>query len=311
MKKTVITFTDAGKALGNRLISEVPEFNGAVQHDVHDKKDRLSLHKIVKDNFLSDRAIVFIGSCGIAVRLIAPHIKDKLRDPAVIVMDEQGRHVIPILSGHIGGANELSLKIAQGTGAVPVITTATDLRGDFAADLYAKKNGMEIEDREDIVKISSRVLSGSKVTIQKPLFGDEVYITADDARIRLRTRPVILGIGCKKGTRYSLIEIYIKHILRHYNININDVGVVATIDLKKDEKGLVEWCDRHRKKLLVFTAEELMAQEGDFTPSDFVKKTTGADNVCERAVVAAGGRLQVRKLAKYGITLAIGRKDEG
>ena len=311
MKKTVITFTDAGQALGNRLISEVPELNGAMQYDVHGKNDRKGLHKVVRDNFLSDRAILFIGSCGIAVRLIAPYVKDKLRDPAVIVMDEQGRHVIPILSGHIGGANELSIRIADIIGAVPVITTATDLRGDFAVDLYAKKNGMEVENREDIAKISSRVLSGSEVTIQKPLFGNGVYITADDASIRLRTRPVILGIGCKKGTRYSLIEIYIKHILKHYDININDVGVVATIDLKKDEKGLVEWCDRHRKKLLVFTAEELMAQEGDFTSSDFVRKTTGTDNVCERAVVAAGGRLRVRKLAKYGITIAIGRRDEG
>ncbi|HCR99869.1 MAG TPA: hypothetical protein DIS68_03560 [Lachnospiraceae bacterium] len=311
MRKAIVTFTDKGEAAADRLTEAMAEFADAKVYHAHKKKDRHGLHKFVKDSFAKGRDLVFIGACGIAVRLIAPYIKDKTTDPAVIVMDEKCIHVIPILSGHLGGANDLGIKIAKAMGGEAVITTATDINGSFAVDNYAKKRGLEIEDKDDIVKISSRVLDGGRVTIEENPFEREVYITVDDARIRLRSKPVILGVGCKRGIPYSQIEVYISHLLREYNIDINDIGVVATIDLKKKEEGILKWCDEHNKKLLVFSAAELMAVEGDFSSSDFVMETTGADNVCERAVAAAGGRIIVRKAAKYGITVAIGKKDAG
>ena len=111
------------------------------------------------------RALLFIGACGIAVRAVTPYLQDKLKDSPVLVMDETGRFVIPLLSGHVGGANDLALLLAERTGAEPVITTATDRNGVFAVDLFAGKNRLWIENREGIAKVSSRALSGREITL--------------------------------------------------------------------------------------------------------------------------------------------------
>ena len=307
MKTAIITFTDQGEKLASSLMVKVPELGEAKTFHAHSEQDKKGLHKFAEKRFRTSKALIFIGSCGIAVRLIAPYIQDKTTDPAVIVMDEEGGYVIPILSGHLGGANDLARTIAKNTDAVPVITTATDVRGEFAIDEYAKKNDLIIEDKEDIVKVSSRVLAGGKVSVREGLFDDKVYITVDDLEVTLKKKRIIIGFGCKKDTDYSKIEVYITQILEDCGININDVGAVATIDIKQDEPGLVEWCETHRKRLVTFPAEVLMAQEGNFSSSEFVKDTTGTDNVCERAIVAAGGRVIVKKMAKYGMTVAIGK----
>ena len=156
--------------------------------------------------------------------------------------------------------------------------------------------------------ISSRVLEGGRVSIRNKAEEDEVYITVDDIEVRLARKPYVLGIGCKKGIRKSQFEGYIHSVLEDYRLDLRDIGLVTTVDIKKNEKGLLEWCRAHRKKLLTFSAAELMKQEGDFSGSDFVKRTTGTDNVCERAVVAAGCRLVAKKMSGAGITIAIGIK---
>ena len=111
------------------------------------------------------RSLLFIGACGIAVRAIAPFLTDKLNDVPVLVMDEQGRFVIPILAGHVGGANELALSLAERIGSTPVITTATDLNHCFAVDLFAKRNALHIVNKDGIAKVSSRILAGEEVTM--------------------------------------------------------------------------------------------------------------------------------------------------
>lgn len=109
--------------------------------------------------------ILFIGACGIAVRAIAPWVTDKLCDSPVLVMDEKGQYIIPILSGHVGGANELARQLGEQIGAIPVITTATDLNHKFAVDVFAQKNGLRIVNKDGIAKISSKVLAGKKITM--------------------------------------------------------------------------------------------------------------------------------------------------
>lgn len=111
------------------------------------------------------RSLLFIGACGIAVRAIAPFLTDKLNDMPVLVMDEQGRFVIPILAGHVGGANELALSLAERMGSTPVITTATDLNHCFAVDLFARRNALHIVNKDGIAKVSSRILAGEEVTM--------------------------------------------------------------------------------------------------------------------------------------------------
>lgn len=306
----IITFTANGRRLAEKLMANVSVFRGAKTYHAHKQQETDGLHGFVKENFVKGGAIVFVGATGLAVRLIAPFVQDKTTDPAVLVLDEKGRYVIPILSGHIGGANELSAKIASGLGSIPVITTATDINDKFAVDIYAKENGLELPNRADIVEISSKVLDGGSVSIRNKAEEDSVYITVDDAQYKLKRKPYVLGIGCKKGIRTAQIEVYINELLSSYKLDISEIGLVATIDLKKNEKALVEWCETHKKKILTFTAAELMQQEGEFSGSDFVKKTTGADNVCERAVVAAGCRIIAKKMAKYGITVAVGIREK-
>ncbi|MCI8992520.1 MAG: cobalt-precorrin 5A hydrolase [Eubacterium sp.] len=118
-----------------------------------------------KEQMQERNGMLFIGSCGIAVRAIAPYVKDKQKDAPVLVMDEKGKFVIPVLSGHIGGANELALFLAKLTGAEPVITTATDINKKFAVDLFAKENGLAIVNKDGIAKVSSKVLDGKEITI--------------------------------------------------------------------------------------------------------------------------------------------------
>lgn len=311
MNTAVITFTNNGRSLSEKLINSVSLLKDAKLYHAHDEVNTEGLHNFVRENFIQGGALVFIGAAGIAVRLIAPYVEDKTTDPAVLVLDEQGKYVIPVLSGHIGGANELSGKIASAIGAIPVITTATDINDRFALDIYAKENGLVLPSRADIVEISSKVLDGAEVKIRNRADEDAVYITVDDAHIKLARKPYVLGIGCKRGIRRSQIEGYINAVLEDYRLGIADIGLVATIDIKKSEKGLVEWCKAHNKKMLTFTASELMKQTGDFSSSDFVKNTTGTDNVCERAVVAAGCRIFARKMSNSGITVAIGIRDKG
>ena len=110
-------------------------------------------------------ALLFIGACGVAVRAIAPNLTDKMHDVPVLVMDEEGQYVIPILSGHVGGANELAREFADLMDARPVITTATDVQKKFAVDLFAKRNHLEIMNKDGIAKVSAKALAGEQLTI--------------------------------------------------------------------------------------------------------------------------------------------------
>ncbi|HWQ77480.1 MAG TPA: cobalt-precorrin 5A hydrolase [Anaerovoracaceae bacterium] len=124
--------------------------------------------------FSGSDALIFVGACGIAVRAIAPHIRDKTVDPAVVAVDEKGKYAIPLLSGHLGGANDLAREIAGVIGAEPVITTATDLNQRFAVDVWAKRNRLQIEDMKFVKEISAAILKGEAVGVSSdaPIEGD-------------------------------------------------------------------------------------------------------------------------------------------
>jgi len=155
----ICTFTAQGEALAHRMLEEwqeiIPQYR---------RKDT-PLEQWTGECFAKHLPILFVGACGIAVRAIAPFVKDKLSDSAVLVMDERGQYVIPLLSGHMGGANELAEQIAKQVGATPVLTTATDVEGLFSVDVFAKKNGLRIMNREGIREVSAKLLRGEAVTI--------------------------------------------------------------------------------------------------------------------------------------------------
>ena len=240
-----------------------------------------------REAFADADALLFIGACGIAVRAIAPLCRDKAADPGVLVMDEMGRHIIPILSGHIGGANDLALLLAERTGAEPVLTTATDVRGVPAIDSWAMKNDCAIENKAAIQAVSAAALAGKSVG---------VAITEREIRppfpvtLFLRPRTLTLGVGCKRGTDAAHLEDCFRAFLHENGVSPLSVRAVATIDVKKDEAAILALCEKYRFPLQTYSAAELNAVPGVFAHSDFVMKTVGCGCVCERAAVMTGGR---------------------
>ena len=304
----------------------------------------MSLSEWTGAQMAAHRTLVFIGACGIAVRAIAPWITDKLHDSPVIVMDEQGQHVIPLLSGHVGGANELALRLSEAIGAIPVITTATDLHSSFAVDLFAKKNDLWIYNKEGIAKVSAKVLAGSEITMcvrtghletcenlqdgirlceyppEEPVdvlvtenhsVSDTVERDSLKAQLILHPKKYVLGVGCKKETDSAKLEDYLQSILEQQGISIEEIAALASIDVKKDEACLLKFSEKHRIPFRTYSAQKLQAVPGEFHGSAFVKNTVGVDNVCERAAICAagdGGRLMLSKQANDGMTVAIVEK---
>ena len=327
MTAAVIAFTRRGAELGRTLADSlgaslhVPaRFAPEVGAEAYD-----SLEGWTEEMWRGREALIFIGACGIAVRAIAPHVKDKFTDPAVVSVDEAGRFVIPLLSGHVGGANELALKVAVLTGGQAALSTATDVNGLFAVDVWARKRDMVITDRALAKAVSAALLEGKPVGFASE-FGHPcpagltegpaelgVWVTWETGSgpfartLRLAPRGLILGIGCRRGTPAAAIQAAAEAALAGYEPRA--VCQVATIDLKQDEPGLLEFCAAHSLPLAVYPAAELAAVEGDFTPSDFVKGVTGVDNVCERAAVRAGGTILVPKQAKNGVTVAVAGRN--
>ncbi|NLI92665.1 MAG: cobalamin biosynthesis protein CbiG [Peptococcaceae bacterium] len=272
--------------------------------------------------------IVFVGASGIAVRSIAPFIRDKRTDPAVICLDDKGNFVIPLLSGHLGGANRIARAIAAEIAAQPVITTATDIRGLLAVDEWAAQNNLHICDILAAKKISALLLDGQYVglhsdfemigEIPENVLPDEsleagICISLNDTKKPFKTtlnlipKVVYLGLGCKRNTSTEAIEELFLEILETNDISLKAVAGAATIDLKRNERGVLQFADKYSLPLTFFSGDELGRAEGNYSGSGFVKQVTGTDNVCERAAILLSneGRLICRKTVKNGVTAAL------
>lgn len=277
--------------------------------------------------FRSSEALIFVSSCGIAVRSIAPNLKSKTEDPAVVVADETGRFVISLLSGHIGGANALTERLAEAIGAEAVITTATDRNGRFSADSWAKEKGFAISDMEKAKLVSAAILEGD-VPIKSDFElkgglpagltegGGEtgVYLTyrTDEPfknTLRLIPKCLVLGLGCRRGAAKEAIENAVKNTLEENGLDMRAVKSLASIDLKKDEAGLLEFCREAGIPAVFYSADRLNGVQGAFSSSEFVKNVTGVDCVCERAAMAGADELIVKKTAADGVTCAVGLID--
>ncbi len=317
MRIKILYFTDKGKALAERLKA------GLAEHDAVIVPKGVPLAFVCGDAFADSEALVFIGATGIAVRAIAPYVRDKLKDPPVIVMDENGSFVIPLLSGHVGGANSLAIEIAESIEAQPVITTATDVSRTFSVDVFAKENGLRIANRDGIAKVSSSALEGKPVTIcikdyppKEPvdvLIADEEAAEGlkDPAKIVLCPKRYAIGMGCRKGKAFEDLMAFAEEVLHENGIDISEAGCIATIDVKKDEEGLKRLSQAWRMPLITFEAGLLARTEGDFSHSDTVLEKVGVDNVCERAAVLAAGRgsqIRVKKTARNGMTIAVAER---
>ena len=294
-KYKLICFTDAGKKLMLTLEEKLNDRNA------FDAKNVENLSDFTTEVFNEGNVLIYIGAVAIAVRAIAPFVKDKTTDPAVLAIDEQGNFVVPVLSGHIGGANEYARQIAELIGAIPVVTTATDIRGEFAVDVFAKKNNLEINDMKMAKEFSAKLLRG-----EDAVFTVSPRIHSEDG-LFLIPKCLVVGMGCRKGKSFEELEEFLLNMLNENHLDKRAVKALVSIDIKKDEEGLNGLADSLNIPFITYSAESLMAQEGDFDSSELVLEKTGADNVCERAVSAYGAeKILVHKTAKDGMTIAIG-----
>lgn len=329
-------FTQKGKSLLDKLKAALPEITWLV----HNSDE--SLKSWAESAFKKRLPLLFIGAAGIAVRTIADFADNKLNDSPVLVVDELGRFVVPLLSGHIGGANDIAELIAGRIGAQSVITTATDVEAEFAVDVFAKDNGLRIMNKSGIKQISAAVLDGKAVTLwanpkiqlskedvppcikilpekERPEFADilieleencgqlQSANQAKHCKLLLVPRLYCAGMGCKKGKTFEELDQF----LASNFTEIDSLYAVASIDLKKNELGLMTLAQYHHVPFFTFSAEELKLAEGSFSESEFVEKTTGVSNVCERAAMLCAGNdaeLIMKKTAVNGMTLAVAKR---
>ena len=340
MKAVIFSYTRRGAKLSLRIRKCLQAL--AYETEVYTSEKYVEVDSLLKKSagckeeakqaFQDDQVIVYIGSCGIAVRAIAPFVKNKTVDPAVISIDELGRFVIPLLSGHIGGANEIARKIAHEINAQAVITTATDINGLFAVDEWATKNNVHIGSMHAAKEIAAALVDGESVgfvssytvndhlpsgisTDEKTRVGivinDSDEVKPFPITLNLLPKVYYLGIGCRRNTKMENIEKLVLESLDELKINIKAIAGVASVDLKKDEEGLLDFAEKYRLPISFYTAAELESQQGEFGSSAFVQSIVGVSNVCERSAAAAseGGSMVLPKTSQNGVTLAIAKKD--
>ncbi|HCW53362.1 MAG TPA: cobalt-precorrin 5A hydrolase [Clostridium sp.] len=279
--------------------------------------------------------IIFISSTGIAVRAIAPYIQKKDKDPGVVVVDLSEKYAINILSGHLGGGNELTLKVAEILGAQSVITTATDNMNIIGPDMIAKKYNLIIDDLKTAKDIAALLVDNKVVGIKDDynvveitkgyekideLKEDSIWITnkikaeiSEDKNIdyskvlKLIKQDIVLGIGARRNTPFEKLKKFIEESLIKYNIDIKAVNKIVSVDVKKDEQGIIHLAEYLGCPFITFTRDEIRTVQDKFEGSPFVFKTLGITGVCEPSVDLAGAEILEGKIKHDGMTLAIGQ----
>lgn len=317
---SIFSFTERGYALSKKISKLLKNARLIGRNELKEGGLKREVKKIFNDKNRtrgkgpSNTGIIFIGATGIAVRSIAPYLKDKTSDPAVVVMDERARFAISLLSGHLGGANALTAVIAEETGARAVISTATDLAGLPCIEDISLRFSLLIEDKRKIKDFNSAILRGIKITIIDSNLKRLRNMKADKRLTRaflfksraikrpqgpvavisferlpkiykhwkgvlyLRPSEFVAGIGCRRGASVKEIREAFHSVLTENNISPLSIRNIASIDIKADEKGLVGFANREGLKI-------------DFISTGRIKKIkppSGASKTVERLVGVAG-----------------------
>lgn len=281
----------------------------------------------------SAKNIICIMAAGIVVRAVAPLLRGKRTDPAVVVLDEKGQFVISLLSGHLGGANALTREIADCIGARAVITTASDVQGKVALDLWAAKENLYVEDYEKLKRLSARILNGEKIKVWTEHIlssGDipgefdmvgrsddpDIIITGrllkSDA-VFMRPRNLFIGIGCNRGTTKEEIRDLVHQTLKREKLAVHSIARIASIDLKADEQGLLDFASDEGLDIDFFSKDDLNGAvlRHNLPASDAVMSATGAAAVAEPAATLSACKrfnnstMVIPKEKRGNVTLAI------
>ncbi|MBF0312932.1 MAG: cobalamin biosynthesis protein [Oligoflexia bacterium] len=288
------------------------------------------LREVVSNNFHHYRTHLFVASIGVVVRVIAPLIQDKKSDPAVLCLDERGEFVIPILCGHLGGANEFACKLAAllGNNTKAVLTTASDVLGELKVDLIGKRMGgwPLVEDasaRGELTKVSADVANAEAILLYQDagknilenpeicheLFGNserrissKIIISDQEHKVVGRAiyyRPptLVLGLGMDRDFPIAALEDYITATMMRYKLALKSLTAIATIVEKREEKAITSFVEKYQLRLLIYSKEELKSVANIPNPSAVVEKYLGTPSVAEAAAILAGhpGKLIVSK----------------
>ncbi|MCL4500929.1 MAG: cobalt-precorrin 5A hydrolase [Deltaproteobacteria bacterium] len=338
----VVALTPRGAALARDLCQGLPKAGCWLPKTLAagDPKvktfDRVAA--VFQEAFQQGQNLVCIMAAGIVVRGIAPHLTGKDKDPAVVVVDEAGRFAISLLSGHLGGANELTRQVSQILNATPVITTASDVQGLPSLDLAAARAGLAIENLAAVSQVQMALLSGLKLRLVDPdgyladvaaeypdMFTRENHLDTALADgwpgvyvgfrqrawpkhwLVLRPRNLVAGLGCHKGTPAAEILGFIKDTFKKERLSLASLKALATVELKKDEPGLKEAAARLGVEFIWFTKEELQEVEVP-NPTPQLMRLVGVVSVSEAAALKAGGvELILTKRKGANATLAVAK----
>ncbi|MDD2897890.1 MAG: cobalamin biosynthesis protein [Desulfuromonadaceae bacterium] len=284
---------------------------------------------------------ILIMATGIVVRMIAPLLQSKETDPAVVVMDDAGRFAISLLSGHLGGGNELAGRCAYASGACAVVTTATDANDLPSFDMLAKEQGWVIDDISRIKTLNTLLLDYEEIAVvdatgrtrlwlggRGRITFHETLADAADSQARgflcvtsrilpeqvnpgqlliLRPRTLVLGIGCNRGTPLEEINEFVTYHLQQQGLSRKSICCIATVAAKRDETGLVDFAVLLGVPLRCFESDELNRVSFPSPPSEHALAAVGAAGVAEPAAILAsgGGKLLLNKVKSANVTLAV------
>ncbi|OGU06764.1 MAG: cobalt-precorrin 5A hydrolase [Geobacteraceae bacterium GWC2_55_20] len=304
------------------------------------------LKNLIAENWKAYDGLVLIMAAGIVVRLIAPLLESKESDPAVVVIDDCGTFAISLLSGHLGGANQLAERCAFVCGARPVITTATDVNELPSFDMLAKEQGWLIDDITKVKQLNTLLLDQQEIAVVDPsgvtrnwlhgrckvtFFDTFAEAVRSQARgflfvtnrhlppqtlpknlLILRPRNLVLGIGCNRGTPMAEIEEFVTTQLKRIFLSTKSVFCIASADAKSDEPGLLEYAARLEVPLRCYSGDELNRVPFPSPPSAHVLAAVGSGGVAEPAAILASGgnRLLLKKVKSENVTLAVAELKE-
>ena len=340
---SIISFTSSGFKIGKKIENNFAN----CKHYFHKELD-IKISSLMKDIYEESQAIVFISATGIAVRMISPYIKNKKVDPAVVVIDDQGKFIIPLLSGHLGGSNELSKKISEiFPKSTLVMTTASDSRGFTSPDLFAKDMGFCFYNEEklteyanayaltneELTEFTSAMVEGEEIYLyseveinwdysnftriyslenmkdsQKLIYISSKKISGKYNYLQIIPKNLHLGIGCRRGVSSKIMRDFIEEVFKDNNLLPEAIESISSIDLKSDEQGILELAKNYKAKTIFYSQEDLKKVEDMFEISEFVRKTVGTSSVAEGSCYLTSRNIIVDKKIGPSMTLAIGRK---
>lgn len=326
MKIAILSITNQGKKISNTLNEKLKE-NPKI---LHIKQYHKNIKQAVKETFTTYDCIIAIMASGIIIRTIAPYIKSKLTDPAILLIDDNANYTISLLSGHMGGANDLTREIAEILNSTPIITTSTDVNQKEGIDQIAKQYYYKLENPENIKHINRALVDNKKPTLKIPPKHkyiineklkksyniqpnnktDTIIASVNQHTVTLHPQKLVMGIGARRNIKQQKVEQAIKKACKTLNIPEERIDEYTTVDIKQNEEGILETIKKQEKPLKIVPKKEIETYKNkQCTKSDFVMKQFGIQGVCEPTclITNKNSELIFKKTAYDGVTIAVSK----